>query len=312
MISLEEFGEKVVNLVKEEMGELVIHSGIKRKNNNIMLRSIDIAFNSKSALCIYLDKYYIDYCQNNTTIDEVVQDIISTYRKEEKKGMINDLDFRNFMEYDNVKDRIYFKLINTEKNKNLLEEVPSADFLNLSIVYYIGIKNTEDVALSTIIKNEVLDFWGINWQELHDVALKNTKEKQGSKLMTMEKILMEILSEDETQVGDKAELFDEAEIMCEGTNMYVLTNQYKMYGASALLYTDKLKELSGKMESDLYILPSSIHEVILIPENLVAHDVDTMLEMVRCINENKVPNDEILADSIYMYKRHEDEIMLVA
>jgi len=91
--------------------------------------------------------------------------------------------------------------------------------------------------------------------------------------------------------------------------MYVLTNQQRFLGACCILYDDVLKEIAERLDSDLYILPSSIHEVILMPVT-VTESVPALSQMVCDINQSEVSAEEILSDHIYYYHRSTDSITM--
>ena len=90
-------------------------------------------------------------------------------------------------------------------------------------------------------------------------------------------------------------------------SFYVLTNKDKMFGASAMLYTEQMKRLAYRLQSDLLILPSSVHEVLLLPDD---HDreYDFYRQMVQEVNATQVDPEEILSDSLYRYDREKAEI----
>jgi len=91
--------------------------------------------------------------------------------------------------------------------------------------------------------------------------------------------------------------------------MYILTNQKGINGASCMIYKDVIKEFAQLIKSDIYILPSSIHEIILIPLE-GSEDKERFKRMVIDINSSQVPADEVLSDSVYMYSLEKDAIVL--
>ena len=93
----------------------------------------------------------------------------------------------------------------------------------------------------------------------------------------------------------------------DGVSMYVLTNQAKLNGASVMLYSDKIRELADRLQSDLIILPSSVHEVLLLPDD---HEkkYDFYRQMVEEVNATQVEPEEILSYNLYRYNRKKEEI----
>ena len=87
--------------------------------------------------------------------------------------------------------------------------------------------------------------------------------------------------------------------------MYVLSNSSKVFGAASILYPDVLKNFAEKLDRDLYILPSSVHEVILLPKRSET-EWETLQEMVKEVNATQLEEVEILSDSVYSYTKKDD------
>ena len=92
--------------------------------------------------------------------------------------------------------------------------------------------------------------------------------------------------------------------------MWVLTNKERVFGASALLYDNQLEKVAEKIKEDFYILPSSIHEVIIVPKKYGAPK-DYMVKMVREINGENLDMEERLADNVYFYSIDTKELQIV-
>ena len=91
--------------------------------------------------------------------------------------------------------------------------------------------------------------------------------------------------------------------------MYILTNEYKLNGAATILYRDVLEDFSKACDGDFYLLPSSIHEVILVPAK-ECNSFDEMTQMVQEVNETQVEAEELLADHAYYYSRKHQKLIL--
>ena len=91
--------------------------------------------------------------------------------------------------------------------------------------------------------------------------------------------------------------------------MYVLSNSRMINGAAAMLYPDMLKDLSEKLDSNLYIIPSSVHEVIVFSDNL-ADDEKSLRDMIYTVNRTQMDPQDILSDSLYFYDRKEEKIFI--
>lgn len=91
------------------------------------------------------------------------------------------------------------------------------------------------------------------------------------------------------------------------SSMYLLTNQTKLYGATCLLYKDILKEFTDKLDANLFIIPSSVHEVILVPVSDALSN-EYLTDLIREVNATELSLDEALSDHVYLYTREDDAI----
>ena len=197
-----------------------------------------------------------------------------------------------------MRSRIIFKLINTEKNRELLRDVPYIPFHDLSIVFQCLVSEERFGNASILIHNVHLQLWKVNARELYECALENTPLLQGYELADMNTVLEEMKA-----LGGIDD--EEIEDMQQEVPMYVLSNKSRINGASCILYKDILKDFAMVVDKDLYVLPSSIHEVILLPSD-GTQESEQLKEMVREINQSQVEKEEVLSDSVYYYRRSDD------
>ena len=265
------------------------------KNNGKEMDGLVILEDGYSvAPAIYLNDYYNDY-RSGTDLDEIMNDILTNYYKNRDSVCFN-TDF--FSDFDKLKGRIIFRLINFEKNKALLAEVPHKKFMDLAIVYYVIVKRSESYMATTMIKNDFLDKWGVNADLLFELAKKNTPKILKARIAPITGFLNEISGSDIYDIPDETESY-----------MFVLTNITRVNGASCMLYNGVLERFSKRLNRDLYILPSSVHELIIVPadENVSSEDLK---HIVRDINVKGVADDEVLSDNVYTFSLKEGKIML--
>lgn len=293
-MTYETFKERIIDAVNEALG-----TGVKviiqkvQKNNGLELDGLTIMDNRTNiAPTIYLNYYYHLLSDGRRDLQEIITDILETYEEHRQSSSI-DLSF--FTDFEKVKEKILFKLINTEQNTKLLDEVPSVSFLDLSIIFYYLFDSTDSSNATILIRKEHLDFWKVNADDLLHIAKENTPKLLPYTLNSMLDII----------AGIKADVppMDTDELL----PMYVLTNESNSFGAAAMLYDDVLKSFSDRKISDFYILPSSVHELILIPADMV-EDTEYLTEMVQQVNSEQVPNEEILSDHAYYYNRTTNQI----
>ena len=265
------------------------------KNNGTELDGITIMEKDKNiAPTIYINSFYDRY-REGVSLKAVVSEIIRIYNQNKNSININADYFEN---YENVRKTIVYKLVNYQKNKKLLEDVPYKRVLDLAVVFYCLIEQRKGVSATALIHNEHLRIWNVTEDEIYNDALKNTPVLLAGSIVPMSKILSEIAG---------TAPVDNDEKVCEYTGediLYVLTNSSRVNGAACILYDNLLKKFANDVHSDLYILPSSVHEVIIVPKKN-AFDKSELADMVREVNEQGVSQDEILSDNVYEYNRTE-------
>lgn len=289
------FTEELCDLVGENMGNgYEVTSRTVTKNNGVILTGI---MAKKSGRNIYPTLYINDMYDKDLS-GEDMQRIALRISENLKNASIPPTQMLDdLFEFDKIKDKIAFKLINTRRNTKLLNDIPHRDFLNLSVVYYIDLEDAatgEGCKATLMIQDRFLKQWDISEETLYEVAVSNMQRNLPDKIMTMKEIL--------------EERFNHMTDMDIG--MYVLSNISNMYGASAMLYGSGIKQLSKDLNRNLYILPSSVHELIILPQDENT-DAASLLEIVSQVNEFEVSDEEILADSVYLYDRDSDSVRMV-
>ena len=269
------------------------------KNNDTELDGLVILEKGHSiAPSIYLNDYYTCYLKG-TSIDDIMADILCRYYR--CKDSLN-LDHEKFASFENIKDKIVYKIINKDKNEKLLREVPHETVLDLAIVYYCVVSQFEDRCATVLVNNKHLKMWNINDSDLAIAAASNTPRIMKSKINPIGDIIGDV----ESKGSNSKEQLD---IPMEETPMYVLTNESQFNGAACILYENLLYDFASSLGKDLYILPSSVHEVILVPKNDFL-DKNELSNMVRDINESEVAEDEVLSDHVYEYDYRKKAIII--
>lgn len=292
-MNFKEFTESIVELLEQKAEETCTVKVIEViKNNDIHLTGIVIMRESDN-ICptIYLEEPYRQY-QNGASLEETAEEIMAAY---EKHACHANLDIGFFKDFSMVKDRIFHKVINYEKNKELLKEVPHFRWHDLAVVFYYAMEEPALGKASILLHNSHLEMWEKTAEEIYSTARHNMKQKMPELLMPMPKLLEEM-------AGIELE---------ESVPLYVLTNSEKMFGASAMLYSEKMGELADRLGTDLLILPSSTHEVLLLPEP-EDREYGFYRQMVKEVNTTQVDPEEILSFNLYRYDRQNEEVEEIA
>ena len=324
---LEQVKENVGKKVSERYGDGYVVTIKKVLKNNSQSKEAVLISSSKVDVTptIYLKDYYEDY-KNGKSMEVISNEIITIY---EKSRLDDDINVELFKDFEKVKERIVFKIINTKSNRKLLERVPHRTFMDLSIVCFCILDNAMRGKATALIHNSHMLLWGIDEEELFDIAMRNTPMILTPVIKSMRDVLSEILtynlmeevgivkeerdmelSEETVVYKSKADnIIDRIDGMQDEINMYVLTNNIKLYGASCIAYKDCLKAFAAEHDTDeVYIIPSSVHEVILIPNMGFMNPLE-INSMIEQINQNEVEATDVLSNHIYKYRRETNEIM---
>ena len=206
-----------------------------------------------------------------------------------------------FHDKEEVKTHIVYKLINRANNQKLLETVPFVQYLDLAIVFYYVFPSVEDEYRGFLIKNVHMLSMGLTVNDLMSAASENTEKLLGIKMQGIFSTIAEIVGEE--GVSDFAKIEDSY------VPLQVLSNRLGVFGASVILYKDAIKKIAEKMNSNIYIIPCSIHEVLIYREMKNCQiDISDIKEMITTVNQNEIPEDEILSDSLYYYSLESNTI----
>lgn len=298
MLSFEEFQEHIKEHIKEylpdEFSDAKVTLTTISKLNGVELHGINVMRSlegQKHAISptIYLESFYDNY-ENGMELDLILEKIANLERQGMNPRKEIEEVANNYTNFDYAKDRIVMTVINAEMNESYLQNKPHRNVEDLAVIYRVLVGGIGDSTASIIVTKDHMNKWGITEDELYEIAMENSKKILPVYVSSMEKLMRELLPE--------AELNENIDASME-SGMYVITNNRKVNGVSAMLYSDALEQLAEKMGSDLYIFPSSIHEVIVVAANedrLAGYE-----EIVKEVNRVDVSREEFLSDHVYKY-----------
>ena len=300
--------KKFVCMVEEKLN-LKLEGGMKAskysvvKNNGMEKTGMILESDEYNiAPAIYLEEFFEQY-QKGMSIDRIVNEILEFY---EKVKVEEDYDVSQLSLYENVKKKVAFKLVNTEKNHQMLKEVPHIPLLDLSIVFYILVDVDEKGSATIQIRNEHIENWNVTVEQLYKDAKLNVKCLIPARLMCMQHVIEKLC---DISKGEEKDLL-KAKFPPENKEfMYILTNSIHQFGAAVLAYPNILEMASRIISEDFYLLPSSIHEVILIPKSK-SPDLKDLNEMINEVNETQVQEEEVLSDHAYYYEKNTHTLMM--
>lgn len=289
-MTYDKFKEKLLGEIGERLGKPAVKIITVTKNNNVQKDAVTLSdCEAELNPVVYLDDLYKE-CMAGKKISECVDQIL------ELSHGTPEFDSRQLFEsWDEAKDRIELNLANTKWNEGLFTDTPHKEFLDLTVYCRLVFAKDETGIASTVVKDGMLVRWGISEQDMWEAASSNLK-KEAYQFMNLRSL-----------IGKSAKAADIKE--CRSASMCVLTNRVMYYGAAGILRTDLLEKLARLKETDLYILPSSVHEVILLPA-LDCWDVDELRQMVKSVNAGSVDKMDWLSDEVYYYRRESGEVVI--
>lgn len=191
---------------------------------------------------------------------------------------------------------IMYQLMNYEQNRALLEHIPHIRYLDMAIVFYYWKEEGVAPERVCLVSNENMRQWGYTPEELEKIAAYNTPRKQPVSFRTMEEMICELVGADGLCQREGRESV---------IPMHILTNKQKLFGAATILYPQVLWAISQSLQEDIYVLPSSIHEVIIVPVSVKCSRKE-LEEIVEDINFTQVPTWEVLSNHVFQYHKKED------
>ena len=290
----EEFKTNLIEELKDFYGvDATVELTTATKNNGIHLDGIIIRIGETNvAPIIYLQQYYEEYMENEyISIDEIVGRIVELRERHE----LQDVDgvIGKITDWAYVREHIYPMIVSAEDNEEMLRALVSKPFLDLAVIMYIRLDDILQIGGEATVKvtKEILSSLKVSEAEAFDVAFSNMKKDD----YAIQDIYMAISG-----------MIDEENIMDEPTGkMFVLTNKRKSLGAVGILDRDLLHSI-GK---DLFILPSSIHETILVPVD-EKMDQKFLDSMVTEVNATQLVKEEVLSGHSYYYDLKTNKIRI--
>ncbi len=300
-----EFENRVMEALKEKLGcGYRVESGSPGECGRPTGRSILIGRQGVNAsMIVRMDEYYTKDMHGTARkegIAQAVSEILDVCR-----GRIPDcdIDVSKFADWDSIKTHIRARLVNTERNQGHLEKAPHRDFLDLSLEYYADMPGAYPGRQATIpIWDGHMLYWGVDEGTLYQTAMENMEDADDMAFECMDELL--------TPCWD-AEQEAKKELL-KGCPMYVLGNKSRINGAVQMCSKDVMGRVSGFFKQDFWILPSSIHEVILLPAGEYGEDAGELARIVKDVNDTQLAPEEILSYHVYRYSRLTGEVSIAA
>ncbi|WP_270368259.1 DUF5688 family protein [Eubacterium ramulus] len=239
---------------------------------------------------INLDQFYEIYQnQPETTMEVICRRIAKVVMKTPIEVNLNPI-----MDYNIAKYNLFIRVSSAEKNKDILANVPHQLKEDLAITYHLITYMRGGELSSLLIKNDLLKQYGITAEQLHEDAMNSSPRIMPQEVSS----IGEFLEQDPFMMSsEENDMLQESE---PALSFYVVTNQKKLDGAGVIFYPGMMEYLGSLFFQDYFILPSSIHEMIVLPDNGEI-SVNELKMMVSGINATQVDPSERLTDEVYHF-----------
>lgn len=301
-MDINSYTEEIAKAISEQNENLIVEVSDVQKNNGLVLKGITMRTKDCNiSPMIYTDAFY----EHELSTDEAVSKIMEIYNAH--KDDMSNFDANIVQNFDAIKDKIVARVVNKSRNELITNSCPYAQFGDLIVTFVIFVAQGEPLGTASIkITNEMMNSWKVNLGQLIAAAYENTKKLLPLEVITMSEILKQMM---EHAGGLSPEM--EAELATPDHLMYVVSNTSRQFGAYFLTDREALIEVASEIKEDrFFILPSSIHEMIVIPESQV-EDTDGLMAMVKEVNATQVAPDEVLTDNVYSFDAKTEELRTI-
>lgn len=290
----EKFANEVRDRIFENSGDrdnLDIQIQHVQKINQQDLVSLTVKTkDSNIAPSIYLNAAYDAY-KEGQSMENILHSLENTITTHSVMDKVN-VDFVSL--FETAKDQIFPKLVNKDMNKEFLENVPHYDFGDLAVLFYVKMEHPQIGEGSITVNNQIFEKWGVEDKVIMDAAMENLKNN------TQCKDLFGFIQEINPGMAETLN----GDVPVDKSPIIISTDDQR-FGAAALLNEDIMKALCDRIGGDLVIIPSSIHECLILgDENMPRQELE-LNSMVQEVNDSVVATEDLLSDHVYHFNGEE-------
>lgn len=250
--------------------------------------------NETQKLNFYLQSLYAEYTDGKR-LGDLVEEVKKLYLVKSRHPENVSCDGLGL--YENVRKRILFRVINTERNEEFLSQIPHRNVVDLSIFYCILMIEGDGEIGTVRVDNQMMQRWGVSEETLFEDAKINMAKKMPVSCKSLFGLVEHLMKKDSC--------FNEIdwENVRNNGEPVVLTNSQGINGFGSVFYDGVLDKIARRMGADrLYIIPSSLHESLIFSDIHSSYSVRELKEMVTEVNRACVSEEDFLSDSVYVYQ----------
>ena len=288
MMDFNEFQNQILQEAKDRMWGVQVEIRPVEKLQGESYTGLSIQPNdSPMAATLNLDTVYNQMVDQGKSFQEVADDLIT-----HAADIIVDMpkiDVNDITNYDQMKNTLVVQVIPTDRNAEMLADIPHKNIEDMSLVYRMQIDQNENGTSSVLITNAMLENYGVTVDQLHQDAMDAAVINNPATFRSMQEVLSDLM-------GMPADLMPPM----DGPQMYVASVENSLNGAGVIAYPDFMNQVAEQVGGDFFVLPSSVHEVLVVPDDgsIDRHDLESM---VREVNASEVLPKDQLSDNVYHY-----------
>ena len=294
-MNYEDFKEKFIEDVSDRLYEQGAEVNISVHEVNKLNESYEAITvtpeGSNIGVNVGIDKFFGAY-ENGTPYEDVVDKAVDVVAHGIAQRPEFDID--SLTDYSQMKEKLAMEVVSAEANKDLLETVPHKNMEDMAVVYRFVLSSDDDGRASILVTNQIIESMGVTPEQLHADALENAPHIKPAEIRGMSEVMAELVG------PEQAEMMGIVPMDPKDEQMFVATVPDKVHGAGVLAYQDFMDQAAERVGGDFFILPSSIHEILIVPDN-GQMDLKTLEDMVKDVNATQVAPADKLTDSVYHY-----------
>lgn len=287
---LEMFTEQIKLNIEDYVGKKCTVKVDQQEKNNVTLNAVTIIPEGTIVgTVLYVEPYYEASC-NAVSMPELVKKALETIKKGIEDAPVVDMDM--LRDYEQVKGKLSVDLISAKNNERILGNVPHQLVEDMAAVYRINL-DCGAVSGTALITNQMMEHYRITQEQLHADAIHNAAIIKPFCITNLHEIV---------KLSAPQWMRDEWEIeeIPVNESLFVATVPDKTRGAGVLLYDNFMDYAAEKLGGDFFVLPSSIHEVLLVKDDGKTY-YQQLKETVIEVNRSQISPEDKLTDSVYHY-----------
>ena len=230
--------------------------------------------------------------KNGASYEDVIEKAVDSI----VNGLLNkpQLDIESLSDYSQMKEKLVMEVVSAENNKEMLKNVPHKDIEDMAVVYRFVIDSDDQSRATILATNQMLENFGITAEQLHADAMENAPRIKPAEIKGMGEVIAELMGIDKSDMNDVYPVSPEEE------QIFVASVPDKVHGAGVLAYQGFMDQAAERVGGDFFILPSSVHEILIVPDN-GKMGLAELEKMVREVNATEVDPVDKLTDNVYHY-----------